>query len=364
MGELNMHTLWVGQALWKYPIYIGENLLACRNLFDRHLKSRCVAVVTTKSVATLYFNTLKATLSDYQVTDIILPDGEQAKNLATIAQIFDALMANQHDRQTTLIALGGGVVGDITGFAAACYMRGVDYIQVPTTLLAQVDSSVGGKTGVNHPKGKNIIGAFKQPVCVISDLATLQTLPPRELAAGMAEVIKYGLIADVHFYEWVHQHATGLQVGQTELLMQAVLKSCAIKGEVVSEDEKEQGHRAILNFGHTFGHGIEAFLNYQQWLHGEAVAAGMCMALAFSRHQCGQITAHNEQELKQLLQAFALPIKPPQSMTADDFINVMKNDKKVIDGKLHFCLLQQIGHAYITDRVSRQSLLRGMKDFI
>ena len=273
-----MRTLTVDLAERSYPIYIGSGLLDQAQLYTPHIVGRKVAVVTNSTVAPMYLQQLREALQGYELTEIILPDGETYKNWETLQLIFDALLADKHDRKTTLIALGGGVVGDMTGFAAACYQRGVNFIQVPTTLLAQVDSSVGGKTAINHPLGKNMVGAFYQPQAVIIDIATLHTLPARELSAGLAEVIKYGLICDEPFLTWLEEHIESLTGLDNRALMEAVERSCRAKAKIVSADERESGVRATLNLGHTFGHAIETEQGYGAWLHGEAVAAGTVMA--------------------------------------------------------------------------------------
>lgn len=278
-----MRTLTVDLAERSYPIHIGSGILHRADLFHPHLASRKVAIVSNDSVAPLYLDTLRQALQDYELTEIILPDGESYKDWPTLQKIFDALLQDRHDRKTTLIALGGGVTGDMTGLAAACYQRGVNFIQVPTTLLSQVDSSVGGKTGINHPLGKNMIGAFYQPRAVIIDTNTLGTLPGRELSAGLAEVIKYGLICDEPFLGWLEQHMQQLVSLEPAALTEAIERSCQAKARVVAEDERESGIRAILNLGHTFGHAIETEMGYGSWLHGEAVAAGTVMALHMSQ---------------------------------------------------------------------------------
>ncbi|MGB1140041.1 MAG: 3-dehydroquinate synthase, partial [Halioglobus sp.] len=288
-------------------------------------------------------------------TEVILPDGEEHKSLDTLAGIFDRVMADGHNRTTTFIALGGGVVGDVTGFAAASYQRGVNFIQVPTTLLAQVDSSVGGKTAVNHPLGKNMIGAFYQPQAVLIDLNTLHTLPPREFAAGLAEVIKYGLIRDSGFYDWLEEQLPRL-IGREEApLAEAIERSCAIKAEVVAADEREGGLRAILNLGHTFGHAIETGQGYGKWLHGEAVATGMLLALALSA-QRGAIAPAEVDRLRRFLLAAGLPVDPPADMSPADFLALMMRDKKVVDGRLRLVLLDAIGTASIVDDASESEV--------
>jgi len=352
-----MHTLHVELGERSYPVYIGRDLLADPTLLARHVRSSQVVLVSNDTVAQLYMDRVRVALGDTrQVTEILLPDGEQYKTLATLASIFDQVMAAGHNRTTTFIALGGGVVGDITGFAAACYQRGVDFIQLPTTLLAQVDSSVGGKTAVNHPLGKNMIGAFHQPRAVLIDTNTLQSLPGRELAAGLAEVIKYGLICDEPFYRWLQAHMPKLVAREEAALAEAIERSCSNKALVVSEDEREGGIRAILNLGHTFGHAIETNQGYGQWLHGEAVAAGMMLALTLSANR-GMIPDGEVAGLRALLQAAGLPVAPPADMAPGDFLELMARDKKVVDGRLRLVLLDAIGKACVVDDVAEPELV-------
>jgi 3-dehydroquinate synthase len=345
-----MRTLNVDLGDRSYPIYIGENLLANPQLLTSHILGRQVCIVTNQTIAPLYLSALTEALADYQVDTLVLPDGESFKTLATVNDIFDKLLTARHNRTTTLIALGGGVVGDMTGFAAACYQRGVGFIQVPTTLLAMVDSSVGGKTGVNHPLGKNMIGAFYQPRCVIADTLLLQSLPPRELSAGIAEIIKYGLISDYPFFEWLEDNLDALLRGDREALAYAVERSCKNKADVVAQDEHEGGVRAILNFGHTFGHAIETAQGYGNWLHGEAVAAGMVMAADLSWRR-GAITEPDLERIKTLLERAKLPVKAPADMTPDQFKQLMGVDKKILDGRLRLVLLEAMGQAIITSEV-------------
>jgi len=362
--SLLMHTLHVELGERSYPIYIGRDLLSDADLLSRHVGGGQVVVVSNDTVAPLYMERVRAALGERQlVTEVILPDGEEHKSLDTLSGIFDRVMADGHNRTTTFIALGGGVVGDVTGFAAASYQRGVNFIQVPTTLLAQVDSSVGGKTAVNHPLGKNMIGAFYQPQAVLIDLNTLHTLPPRQFAAGLAEVIKYGLIRDSAFYEWLEEQLPRL-IGREEApLAEAIERSCAIKAEVVAADEREGGLRAILNLGHTFGHAIETGQGYGKWLHGEAVAAGMLLALALSA-QRGAIDPAEVGRLRKLLLSAGLPVDPPGDMSPADFLALMMRDKKVVDGRLRLVLLDAIGTASIVDDASERevtALLEGGK---
>jgi len=341
-----------------YPIFIGSGELKRADL-NAFIGGQKVLVVTNKTVAPLYLDQIEEQLAGKQVDRVILDDGEKFKSLDTLNLIFDQLIANHHDRKTTLIALGGGVIGDMTGFAAACYQRGVPFIQIPTTLLAQVDSSVGGKTAVNHAMGKNMIGAFYQPQAVFIDTDTLATLPVREFAAGLAEVIKYGLIIDGDFFTWLENNIESLLGRDSQTLAYAIELSCKNKARIVAEDETEQGIRAILNLGHTFGHAIETFQHYQQWLHGEAVAAGMVMAAQLSAI-AGILPQVEVSRLKQLLKSCSLPVAPPQDMTPDDFLQLMVRDKKVLDGQLRLVLLQGIGHAQVTGQFSMDHLKQAL----
>lgn len=352
-----MEKLVVALGERSYPIYVGQQLVDQIDYYQPHIDGQQVLIVSNETVAPLYLERVKQTLTDhYQVAEVILPDGEQYKTLATVEKIYDALLTNKFNRTATLIALGGGVVGDITGFAAATYQRGINFIQVPTTLLAQVDSSVGGKTGVNHSLGKNMIGAFYQPKCVIADISTLNTLPDRELSAGIAEVVKYGLICDKPFFDWLKSNITALVDRLAYELTYAVLRSCENKANVVAEDEKESGIRAILNLGHTFGHAIENHMGYGRWLHGEAVSAGMLQAADLSC-RLGWITTQEVTEIKSLLQKASLPIDPPTEMTVDDYLDLMSVDKKVIDGQLRLVLLESIGKAVVTSGFDQQLLI-------
>jgi 3-dehydroquinate synthase len=350
-----MHTLHVDLGDRSYPIYIGENLLGDPQWLRPHIHGQQVCIVTNDTVAPLYLQRVQAALEGLSVCTVVLPDGEAYKTLDTLASIFDALLENRHNRTTTLIALGGGVVGDMTGFAAASYQRGVDFIQVPTTLLSQVDSSVGGKTGVNHPLGKNMIGAFYQPNAVIIDTCVLRTLPPRELAAGVAEVVKYGLIVDAPFYGWLEQNIDKLLACDSEALAYAIERSCQCKADVVAEDEREGGLRAILNLGHTFGHAIETAQGYGSWLHGEAVATGMLMAADLSARE-GHIEWAEVERLKRLLERAELPVAAPAAMNEDEFLSLMAVDKKVLDGQLRLVLLESIGKAVVTKNFALANL--------
>jgi 3-dehydroquinate synthase len=343
-----MKTLHVDLASRSYPIYIGTNLLEQKALFEPHLKSSTtVFIVSNTTVAPLYAKTLTHTLTQLGKTVRLLelPDGESFKDWQHLQLIFDELLAHGADRQSMIIALGGGVVGDMAGFGAASFMRGIRFIQVPTTLLAQVDSSVGGKTGINHPLGKNMIGAFHQPVAVIADLNTLRTLPARELSAGLAEVIKHGAIADADFLDWIEANTSALLACDTDAMAHAVLRSCEIKSAVVSADEREGGIRATLNFGHTFGHAIESGLGYGEWLHGEAVGCGMVMAADLSA-RLGHISQVDVDRLKRIIESMHLPIVPPQ-LGAQRFMELMQVDKKTEAGQIRYITLGSIGAARI-----------------
>ncbi len=343
-----MQTLNVALGDRSYPIHIGRGLLKRPELILPHLKRKQVAIVTNTTVAPLYLETLSAPLraAGVSVIEIILPDGEAYKNSETLNQIYDALLQNRCERSTTLIALGGGVIGDLTGYAAATYLRGVPFIQVPTTLLSQVDSSVGGKTGINHPLGKNMIGAFYQPQAVLADIDTLETLPPRELAAGLAEVIKYGLIRDIDFFEWLETNMVRLNALDTEAMAYAIYRSCQNKAEVVAADERESGERALLNLGHTFGHAIENAMGYGVWLHGEAVAAGTMMAADLSA-RLGWLAPEQVQRISAILQAAKLPVTAPR-LGVEKYLDLMGLDKKVVDGQIRLILQQGIGKAVVS----------------
>ena len=345
-----MHTLQVDLGARSYPIYIGRGLLSQGELLRQHLAGRQVMIVSNETVAPLYLDRVAAVLGEVTHETVILPDGEQYKNLETLNRIFDALLEHRFERSCTLVALGGGVVGDMTGFAAACYQRGVAFIQIPTTLLAQVDSSVGGKTGVNHPLGKNMIGAFHQPRCVIADTDTLDTLPDRELSAGLAEVIKYGLIRDADFLAWLEDNMDALLARDHAALAHAIEQSCRNKAEVVAEDELEGGKRALLNLGHTFGHAIEAGMGYGNWLHGEAVGTGMLMAADLSR-RLGWLDETDVVRVRRLLERARLPVASPAQLDYDTFMGYMAVDKKVQQGRLRLILLQRLGAAVIADDV-------------
>ena len=343
-----MNTVRVELGDRSYPIFIGLEVLDHCNL-SSYINGSQVMIVSNETVAPLYLKRILDALSLFVVDHVVLPDGEQYKNLDHLNLIFDKLLSSKHNRHTTLIALGGGVVGDMTGFAAASYQRGVNFIQIPTTLLAQVDSSVGGKTGVNHPQGKNMIGAFYQPRVVVADITFFATLNQREIAAGLAEIIKYGLIYDALFYDWLEENIQALVAKESSALCYAVRRSCEIKAEVVAKDEKEQGIRACLNLGHTFGHAIETHQGYGNWLHGEAVAAGTMMALDLS-HRLGWIDESLVIRTRQLFETAGLPISPPANMQVDDFIELMSVDKKVLDGNIRLVLIEELGKAVVTSR--------------
>lgn len=351
-----MQTLKVELANRSYPIHIGTGLITNADLIVPHLKRKHVAVVTNTTVAPLYLQQLTQTLNDAGVTviPIILPDGEAYKNGETLNLIYDALLQHRCERSTTLIALGGGVIGDLTGYAAATYLRGVPFIQIPTTLLSQVDSSVGGKTGINHPLGKNMIGAFYQPQLVLADIDTLQTLPPREFSAGVAEVIKYGLIRDAQFFDWLEQHIDELMSLDKAVLSEAIYRSCQNKADVVARDEHETGERALLNLGHTFGHAIENAMGYGVWLHGEAVAAGTMMAADLSQRM-GWLSDEEVKRIHRLITSAKLPLDAPK-LGVEKYLDLMQLDKKVADGKIRLILQQGIGKSVITSDYDAEKL--------
>jgi 3-dehydroquinate synthase len=342
-----MKTLELELGERSYPIHIGSQLIDRADLYKKHLKGSFTAVVTNQTVAPLYADRVVKTLESLgqKVRLVVLPDGEVYKTWETLQKIFDALLESGADRKSTLIALGGGVIGDMTGFAAASYMRGIRFIQVPTTLLSQVDSSVGGKTGINHPLGKNMIGAFYQPQAVIADLDTLKTLPPKELAAGLAEVVKHGAIADANFFSWIEKNIEPLNACEPKAMEHAVQRSCEIKSQIVALDEKEGGVRATLNFGHTFGHAIEAGMGYGEWLHGEAVGCGMVLAADLSV-RTGRLTKDDYQRIKNLVTALKLPSAPPK-LGVSRYIDLMSVDKKAEGGEVRYILLDGIGRSTI-----------------
>ena len=358
MKSPRMVTVRVELGERSYPIRIGRGLLAQPELLLSHLEQKRVAIVTNPVVGDLYLARLSAALTalDVAIMPIIVPDGESQKSWETLNTIFDRLLAHRSERKTTLIALGGGVIGDLTGFAAAVYLRGVPFIQVPTTLLAQVDSSVGGKTGINHPLGKNMIGAFYQPRLVLADTDTLATLPDRELSAGMAEVIKYGLIRDPAFFAWLESNIENLLARQPEALAYAVRRSCELKAEIVGADERESGVRALLNLGHTFGHAIEAGLGFGVWLHGEAVAAGSVLASRLSQRM-GWLREDDVQRIVALFRRAKLPTDAPD-LGVRRYLDLMGLDKKVEHGQLRLVLLERLGSALVTAEFRRDLLER------
>lgn len=341
-----METLRVELGSRGYPILIGQGLLGDRPLYDQHLQARDLLIVSNTVVAPLYLESLERSLRPRRVVASILPDGESHKTLANVARMLDILVANRFGRDCAVVALGGGVVGDMAGFAAATYQRGVAFVQVPTTLLAQVDSSVGGKTGVNHPGGKNLIGAFHQPVAVVADTTTLATLPPRELRAGLAEVIKYGLICDAQFFAWLEANIDALLAGDATALAHVVRRSCEIKAEIVGRDEREHGERALLNLGHTFGHAVESATGYKEWLHGEAIGAGLVMAACMSR-ESGSLTAEELERVTRLITRAGLPTHV-SNVEPSIALDHMRIDKKVQAGRIRLVLLRGIGSAFVT----------------
>lgn len=344
-----IETLGVALGDRSYPIHIGSGLLSRPELLLPYIKQKKAVVITNTTVAPLYLEQLRSTLENggISVLPVILPDGEQFKTWETLNLIFDALLGSRSERGTTLIALGGGVIGDMGGFAAACYQRGMPFIQVPTTLLSQVDSSVGGKTAINHPLGKNMIGAFYQPKLVLADISTLDTLPNRELKAGLAEVIKYGLIRDLDFFVWLEDNLEKLLARDAASLTYAIHRCCANKAEIVAADEKEIGERALLNLGHTFGHAIETGMGYGQWLHGEAVAAGTLIAAELS-FNLGWLDAVSVKRIEQIFVRAGLPVFAPKLGVAR-YLELMSHDKKVQDGKLRLVLLRGIGKGVVSE---------------
>ncbi|MDA8621834.1 3-dehydroquinate synthase [Psychrosphaera sp.] len=350
-----MKSLTVNLAEHSYPIYIEHDSSNFKSLFKSHIKSKQVVVVSNETVLPLFLTSISDALSDYDLRFFSLPDGEEHKTLASYESIMSFLLTEQLSRDVTLIALGGGVVGDITGFVAATFMRGVDFIQVPTTLLSQVDSSVGGKTAVNHPLGKNMIGAFYQPKAVLIDVSSLTSLPTREFSAGMAEVIKYGLLADADFFSYLESNKEKLLSQDSEILAYVISKCCQLKADIVSADEKEQGVRALLNLGHTFGHAIEAEQGYGNWLHGEAVAAGMVQAAKLSLIR-GWVSTQDLERTISLLESFDLPVDGPTSMNLESYLKHMKKDKKVLAQTIRFILLKSLGQAILVSDVSEEEL--------
>ena len=357
-----MNTVNVELGDRSYPIYIGDNILFQLGLVADLVVGRQVMVVTNTTVAPLYLEKLLTQLEGFDPVSVKLADGEQYKTLETVTKIFDALLEHRFSRNSTLIALGGGVVGDITGFAAACYQRGINFIQIPTTLLAQVDSSVGGKTGVNHPLGKNMIGAFYQPLGVVADTAVLATLPDRELKAGIAEVIKYGFIYDAAFFEWLELNLDKIISQNQQALAYAIQRACEIKAEIVANDEKETGVRAILNFGHTFGHAIETGCGYGTYLHGEAISIGMCLAAELS-YRLGHISLNELLRGIHLLERSGLPISLPEQLSVDNYLKLMAVDKKNIDGEIRVIVLEGMGCAGLPLSIDRALLRKTIQEY-
>ncbi len=338
-----------------YPIYIDSGLINSTKLLSNYIRSKRVCVITNDIVAPLYLDAFKDKLHDFIVDQVILPDGEAEKSLANFNVIMSHLLTHEHGRDTTLIALGGGVIGDITGFSAACYQRGVDFIQVPTTLLSQVDSSVGGKTAVNHSLGKNMVGAFYQPKAVFIDIDSLETLPAREFNAGMAEVIKYGILGDKSFFLWLENNLSAIKSGDKEILTVMIERCCQCKADIVAQDEKESGIRALLNLGHTFGHAIEAEQGYGNWLHGEAVATGMVLAAKLAVAM-NLLEVSELRRIEAIILAFDLPILAPENMGLAEFVRHMRRDKKNIAGKLRFIVPTEIGKSEMRDDVTQETL--------
>jgi 3-dehydroquinate synthase len=346
------------------PVYIGQSIFNDPLLLAAYIHGPRVLIITQQVIADLYLATLQLALPDKQCDVLILPAGEQCKDIAAWQSILDCLIQSQHDRSTTLLALGGGVVGDVTGFAAACYMRGVNYIQIPTTLIAQVDAAIGGKTAVNHALAKNLIGTVYQPQCVIADIDLLKTLPPRELSAGLAEVVKHGCAFDENFFHWLENHADALVAKSADALLYAVYQSAKIKGQIVTQDEHDHGIRNLLNFGHTLGHALETASDYQQLLHGEAVAIGMVLATQLSVQVAG-LPASVLTRLQNVLQALGLPIQMALPPVAQ-LLTILQRDKKIRAGTLQFILLKQLGEAFRTATVTGadiEKLITRQKDF-
>ncbi|PTU31271.1 3-dehydroquinate synthase [Stenotrophobium rhamnosiphilum] len=356
-----MRTLNVELGDRSYPIRIGAGLLSDRAQFAE-LENRKIKIVTDANAGRRYLPTLLYTLALTPEDVLVLPAGETQKTWTSAEKILDWLLASNFGRDGVLIALGGGVIGDMAGFCAALYQRGIDFVQVPTTLLSQVDSSVGGKTAVNHPRGKNMIGAFHQPKSVIADINTLKTLPPRELASGLAEVIKYGMLADAEFLKWIEQNLDKMLALDAEALTKAIYRSCELKARIVAQDERESGPRALLNLGHTFGHAIETFTGYSEWLHGEAVAVGLCMAADMST-QMGWLSVDDALRCTSLIQRAGLPTRPPVGMTPEDFLELMGHDKKVAAGKVRLVLLRKLGVSVLSADFDEKALLATLKHF-
>ena len=357
-----MKTLHVDLGTRSYPIYIGAGLLNQPELMAPYIKGKTTVTVSNTTVAPLYIDKIHKQLSGFPNTDVLLPDGEEYKTFETLGQIYTEMLEARCDRKTTLITLGGGVVGDVAGYAAASYQRGINFIQVPTTLLAMVDSSVGGKTGVNHPLGKNMVGAFHQPQCVLIDTETLNTLDDRQLSAGIAEIIKYGYINDLNFIDWLEGNMDALLNRDPEALAYAIYRSCQHKADIVAADEKEKGQRALLNLGHTFGHAIENTLGYGNYLHGEAISVGMLMAVKLSQLE-GYVSVDAVVQTQDLLEKSNLPISISGKITASDFMAAMSVDKKVIDGNIRLILLKELGDAFICDDYQQPLLNQVVNDF-
>lgn len=352
-----MKTIQIDLGERSYPIFIGQGLFESKNLIEKYIYKKKIAVVTNTTIEPLYLKQILKLVGESEVLTITLPDGEKHKNHESLNKIYDQLLSNKYGRDSLIIALGGGVVGDIAGYAAATYMRGVDFIQVPTTLLSQVDSSVGGKTGINHTIGKNMIGAFYQPKCVLIDIDVLNSLPDKELCAGLAEVIKYGLIRDASFFYWLEREIPNLLKKSPKQLMHAITVSCENKARVVADDEFEssKGIRATLNLGHTFGHAIENAVGYGKWLHGEAVACGMIMA-SFMSMKLGGLSLEDFEKIKKLITSANLPINPPD-IQQDHFLDLMISDKKTLGGQINLILLKGIGHAFISNDYPSKTLI-------
>jgi 3-dehydroquinate synthase len=356
-----VNTLTVELGDRSYPILIGEHLLQQPDLLRQYVPARDILIVSNTTVAPLYRQPVAAAFGGSRVVEAILPDGESHKTLATVSRVLDVLVANRFGRDCTVLALGGGVVGDMAGFAAACYQRGVSFVQVPTTLLAQVDSSVGGKTGVNHPGGKNLIGAFYQPGAVIADTTTLATLPARELRAGLAEVIKYGMICDAPFFDWIEAHIDELLAADPAALARVIYRSCEIKAQIVGRDEREHGDRALLNLGHTFGHAIESATHYTRWLHGEAIGAGLLMAAGMS-HELGLVDSASVDRVQRLLERTGLPVRIAEVLP-DVALEHMKIDKKVQAGRMRLVLMRTLGDAFVTADYPEAALQRTLSTY-
>lgn len=361
LTHANCHQVLVDLGDRSYTIQIGEGIVSDAAMLEPLMPARQIMIVTNETIAPLYLDTLIKALDGKKVATCVLPDGEHAKRLETMMPVFDQLLAEGFDRDCCIVALGGGVIGDLAGFVAASYQRGVAFVQIPTTLLAMVDSSVGGKTGVNHPHGKNMIGAFHQPSAVIADLDLLKSLPDREFRAGMAEVIKYALLGDYSFLEWLETHLDAIFARDISALIEIVERSCQSKATIVQADEKEAGQRALLNLGHTFGHAIEGATGYSSWLHGEAIGAGMCMAARMSA-RLGWISSAEQERAIALIQRTGLPTHAPAQITPETLLAFMRRDKKNRDGKLRLVLLRGLGHAIVTTDYSESALMETLQE--